>query len=132
MILQPLLEKSTVLVSVGEKVKQKEGVLQVETGRKQVNAEVWRGLAIHEYFDLDTVRKRPWRVTHIESGKAVLRGLQSREKCVQYVMMLERWRSVEKLKVDWYMTEKQLRGLHYFEEILGVLKGLQKLIDGVK
>jgi len=96
---------------------------------KKVDVELWAsvGLCIHSYSDELTDK---WRISHMESGRSILRHMNSREQAIEYMLKINNWKSVEKLQVDWHMTEEQLKRLHYQEEIKGMLLGLQKEISG--
>ena len=97
---------------------------------KKVDVELWGsvGLCIHEYND--TIDK--WRISHMQSGRSILRYIKNREQAIEYLMKVKEWETIEGLNINWHMTEEQLKRLHYQEEIRGMLLGLQKEISGVR
>ena len=125
MKLLPRVVKKSLLLSFGFEVERSKDIKQqVEAGRKEVQAEVWEkvGLCIHAYDDGHELHR--WRVTHVESGRAVLRGLKSREQAIDYLM------KARKTLLDWTFTQDQFTHIDGVERarITYELKVLQQKI----
>jgi len=131
MKLRPRLVPSIMQLSFGKKEVSGKEKWQVEHGRRVVNVELWEsvGLCVHAYNDTFEMDKK-WRVSHMESGRAVLQHMKDREQAIKYMMIVKEWKSVEGIQVNWKMTVKQFDQLHYREEIIGMIRGLQKKISG--
>ena len=127
MRLLPRLIKDTILVAFGH-VEKGEG--QIQEGMKEVEAEVWTdtGLAIHIYNDSMGIGK--WRVTHVPSGRSILRHIDNRIDAIYYVMKIKEWETAEGLNIDWTMSEQKFRSMYNREEVIQMLSILQKEISG--
>ncbi len=128
--IQPRLQKTQIWIVIGHVVKNEP---QTQQGMKKVTVQLWEGvgLCVHEYND-DTVGEYTWRITHAESGRAILRHIANKQEALQYMMRLRNWISVEGKTVPWMLTEVQLKSLYYYEEILHMILNLQQEISGVK
>lgn len=73
MKLKPRLQKGVMLLSFGSS--------KIETGRREVSVDVWKnvGLAIHK----DVCG---WVISHVESGKSILKYMKTREIAISYMM----------------------------------------------
>lgn len=128
MKLQPRLVKSKMLLCFGERVEVEGGkCLQAELGRKELNVEEWVnvGLAIHQYFD-EVGRKYNWRISHMQSGRSILKHMRNKEKAMEYLMR------VREIRKDWTLTEQQFQLLSNRSKITEALRGLQQEISGVR
>lgn len=123
----PRLIKKRVLIAFGHVVKEGN---QVQDGMEEVEVEVWesRGLCIHRRRDV--IEMGEWRITHVNSGRTILRYLNNRKEAIVYLMILYRWRSVEGWEIDWNKTEVQLKAMYFWEELVGMMNELQKQISG--
>lgn len=124
MKLLPRLVKKTILISLGFTEKNDENIdQQIVAGRKQIDAEVWEevGLCVHACDDGHERHK--WRISHVESGRAILRGMRSREHAIEYLMKLHTiWR-------EWfYPIEKMQRILQIKPGFVDTIKALQQSI----
>lgn len=126
MKLLPRLVKTKMYLSFGERV-ELEGHkhIQIQMGRKELHVEEWVGvgLVIHEYVD-EIGRRHNWRISHMESGRSILKHMRGREEAIEYLMKL---RGVLK---DWTMTEQQFQALPNRSEIKQHIDALQKSISG--
>ena len=127
MKLLPRFIKDTILVAFGHVVK---GEGQIQEGMKEVEAEVWAdtGLAIHEYND--SIGTGKWRVTHVSSGRSILRHIKNRQEAVYYLMKVKEWETTEGTNIDWAMSEQKFRSMYNREEVVQMLNILQKEISG--
>jgi hypothetical protein len=118
------------MLTFGERVSNGKKELQVEMGKKEVLVEVWesRGLSIHCYKD--TIDGGGWRISHMQSGRSILRHMWTREQAIKYLMRIDSWRSKEGFLVNWRMTEQQFKNLSNKQEIMEMLNGLQREISG--
>ena len=88
MILKPRLVKTKMFLCFGERVESGDGkILQTQLGRKELDVEEWVtvGLAIHQYVD-EIDKRYHWRISHMESGRAILRHMRNREQAIEYLM----------------------------------------------
>lgn len=129
MSLLPQLIKKRILIAFGHAVKDKEPY-QIQDGMEEVEVEEWEsvGLCIHKRDDEIGMGK--WRITHVGSGRSILRHITDRDETITYLMIIYYWRSIERYRIDWTNTDEQLKKLHYREEIVEMLRGLQKQING--
>jgi hypothetical protein len=128
MKLIPRLMKSKMFLCFGERVEVERGkFLQSELGRKPLDVEEWdrTGLCIHEYYDEYGMRNA-WRISHIQSGRSILKHMRSREQAIEY---LAKVRTVHK---DWTFEEKEFQALPNRSSIVEKLRVLQKSISGVR
>lgn len=125
--LLPRLTPSRMLLCFGERVEVSGKQLQVEVGRKEIPVLLWEsvGLSTHEYFD-EVKSRRNWRISHYNSGRAVLRHLKDKEQAMHYMMELRKTIS------DWRFTEQQFQDRPDRSHIKQQIDTLQTQISGVR
>jgi hypothetical protein len=135
MKLLPRLLKDTILVAFGHVVKDKQGSAQyqVQDGMKEVDVEMWVGvgLCVHQYND-DLGNMNMWRITHVSSGRSILRHIKSRKEAIYYMMAIYDFETGEGTRVDWTMSEERFRVAPYRKEVIDKLMEMQKEISGVR
>lgn len=121
MKLLPRLVEANMFIAFGER---DEYTGQHQLGRREIRVELWQntGLAIHTYNDEISIGK--WRVTHMESGRSILRHMKSREQAIQYLLRLRQ------IAVDWRISEEKFESLENRSEVKKQVDALQREISG--